>query len=188
MAPTTLSVAASTFGLSKNDIEKRIPVVTTVPGIYTIERTERRRRLKVVSLRKTLALALEKRTKTQPGGEDHTILNQNAKALIRHPNDPLPFIVSTPIPYLNTRNRHTESGVWCRGCELVWYRSPSHSWSSDCFKSVLDTAYLEEEFLRHFEECEAAREIWGLFVREGKGMEHLYRGRHREWASRIVER
>ena len=62
MAPTTLSTAASAFGLSKNKIEKKIPVVTTLPGIYTIERTERKRILKVVSVRKALALALEKKT------------------------------------------------------------------------------------------------------------------------------
>jgi hypothetical protein len=37
----TLSTAASDFCLSKKEIERRIPVVTTLPGIYTIERTER---------------------------------------------------------------------------------------------------------------------------------------------------
>ncbi|KAK0113979.1 hypothetical protein ONS95_014222 [Cadophora gregata] len=188
MAPTTLSTAASAFGLSKNEIEKKIPVVTTLPGMYTIERTEKKRILKVVSVRKALALALEKQNKTQPVGEDLTNLDENAKDLIKHYNDPIRFMVSTPIPYLNTRNHHTESGVWCRGCELVWYRNSSRKWSSDCYKRVLDTAYLEEEYLLHFEECEAAKELWGLFLREGKGLEHLHRGRHREWASRNVER
>ncbi|RFU36043.1 hypothetical protein B7463_g354, partial [Scytalidium lignicola] len=187
MAPTTLSTAASTFSLSKNEIEKKIPVVTTLPGIYTIERTERKRILKVVSVRKALTLALEKQNKAQPPGEDLTNLDKKARDLIRHYNDPIRFMVSTPIPYLNTRDHRTELGVWCRGCELVWYRSSSHRWSSDCYKRVLDTAYLEEEYLRHFEKCEAAKELWELFIREGKGLEHLHRGRHREWDSRIVE-
>jgi len=125
MAPITLSVAASTFSLSNNEIKKKIPVVTTLPGIYTIERTERKRILKVVSVRKAFALALEKPNKTQLGEEDLTNLNKKAKDLIRHYNDPIRFMVSTPIPYLNTRDHHTETGVWCRGCELVWYRSSS---------------------------------------------------------------
>ena len=188
MAPTTLSTAASAFGLSKNEIEKKIPVVTTLPGTYTIERMERKRILKVVSVRKALALALEKQNKTQRGGETPTNLDKKASDLIRHYNDPIRFMVLTPIPYLNTRDHRTESGVWYRGCELVWDRSSSRKWSSDCYKRVLDTAYLEEEYLRHFEECEAAKELWGLFVREGKGLEHLHRGRHREWASRNVEK
>ncbi len=32
------------------------------------------------------------------------------------------------------------------------------------------------------------KELWELFVCEGKGLEHLHRGRHRELASRNMER
>jgi len=190
MAATTLSNAASAFGLSKIEIGKKIPIITTIPGIYTIERTERKRILKVVSVRKVLDLALGKQNKTQSEAEreDFPNLNKRARDLIRHYNDPIRFMVSTPIPYRNTRDHSTELGVWCRGCELVWYRSSSLRWSNDCYKRVLDTAYLKEEYLKHFQEFEAAKEIWGLFVREGKGLEHLYSGRHREWASGNVQR
>jgi hypothetical protein len=151
MAPTTLSTAASAFGLSKNEIKQKIPVFTTFPGICTIERTERKRIFKVLSVRKALTLALEKPNTTQPEEEHITSLNKRAKDLIRHYNDPIRFMVSTPIPYLNTRISVRNQGFWCRGCELVWYRSSSCRWSSDCYKRVLDMAYLEVEHLRHFE-------------------------------------
>ena len=139
----------------------------------------------MVSVRKALALALEKQNKTQPEaeGENFTDLEKKARGLVRHYNDPIRFMVSTPIPYLNTREHRTELGVWCRGCELVWYRNSSHKWPSDCCKRLMDTAYSEGEYMKHFEKCEAAKEIWRLFVQKGKGIEHLYSGRHREWVS-----
>jgi hypothetical protein len=182
MAPTTLAIAAATFGLSKNKIEQKIPVVETLPGIYTILRKKRTRALKAVSVEKVLALAVEKVNKTQYAEEDVAKLDERARRFFRDYNDPLRFMVSTPIPYLNTRDRRTELGVWCRGCEWEWRGSMGQTWSSHFRRRVLDTAYSKEEYLRHFEECKAAQELWERVQGEGEEhiIKHLYRGRHPE--------
>lgn len=190
IAPITLSTAVSVFGLSKSEIEKKIFVVTTLPGIYTIGRREWKRKMKAVSVAKVLALAVKRINKTPFREEDVTKFNKKARNLtrnpIRHLNHPITFMVLTPIPHLNNRDHRTELGIWCRGCELMWYRQ---NWPpGDDYERALNTAYSKEEYLRHFEKCNTAKELWELYVREGKGIEHFMKWNHREWPLRVPEK
>jgi hypothetical protein len=69
---------------------------------------------------------------------------------------------------------------------LAWY---SQHWSGlerKYARTMLNKAYLKEEFLVHFEECESVKDLWDLHLREGKGLRHLYRGRHREWDTKCT--
>lgn len=179
MAPITMSSAVAALKLSRKEIEKRIPIVNTVPGVYGILRpTQRTRILKVVSLRKALALSSEK-LGIKPGQDQQIYFDQKTRKLLKYHNDVVWFMASTPIPYLNVRDSRTETGLWCRGCELAWIRRDRRSFVGNL--RIVDTAYTEKEYLKHFEECEPAKQIWQLFQREGKAMEHLPGQRHREW-------
>ncbi|KAL3418432.1 hypothetical protein PVAG01_10148 [Phlyctema vagabunda] len=106
-AAITILNAASAFAFSKREIEKQIPVVTKIPGTYAIERTERKKPFKVVSVRKALSLALNKQSKTQRQEESPTKIREKEKGLLRHYNDPIRFMVSTP----EIAVRKQESGV-----------------------------------------------------------------------------
>ena len=125
MAATTLTTARwsiKILGLQRKALNK-IPIVTTLPGVYTLNALARKRSLRVLSLAKLFALAGSSAT------EDKKSLLVSQEDLTRHPSDPLRFMVATPLPYLDVRWNALEDDVWCRGCELTWYREHWGGWN-----------------------------------------------------------
>jgi hypothetical protein len=79
--------------------------------------------------------------------------------------NPCRYMVSAPFPFLDKRLNKTEPGILCRGCNTVgkWMGSDD---VGDYLEAVharnkkSQTAFLEEELLWHFEECEGAKTLW----------------------------
>jgi hypothetical protein len=92
ITPTTLSIATLAFGLSKNEIEKKNPVVTKKKDIESCKRKKSR---------KTNKITIEKKRLTS--------LNKKAKNIEKYWNNSIWFIVFTSIPSLNTRDRYIEA-------------------------------------------------------------------------------
>lgn len=94
-------------------------------------------------------------------------------------DESLRFLVCIPFPYLNTHTHAVERGLCCRGCEQKAYKI------SFFFQHPMDLdeesaeeleiavqrqnkAFTQEGFLRHFEECGDAKELWKEYTKMGK--------------------
>lgn len=69
----------------------------------------------------------------------------------------LRFMASSSLPFLDPITEEIQTGVSCRGCQLVLEAAPS-----EARFDRRERVYSREEFLDHFHQCEEARNLWVL--------------------------
>lgn len=182
LLPMTKSDAIAAFGLKGRTLST-IPIVTTVPGTYSLNKTKRSRPLLLVSERLAREAAVG-----QYGGEEglneyikHDDSHKKreyerkvaARALpmsfdsagnINNTMDHLyRFMVTTPFPYIDRDTKIAHRGVCCHGCrvklEKALRQNPSAADRHVLFKQR-DKVYSELGFAEHFARCPDAQRLW----------------------------
>ncbi|KAI9818045.1 MAG: hypothetical protein M1827_000669 [Pycnora praestabilis] len=157
---------------------RELSTFRSIPGTYSEEEKvhSRRHQLVSVSAARTLTIKL-----TYNGDALHMTddiqssdLRRGLFANTQNSNDPDRGLASIAFSYLDPQTRRVQPGVCCGGCEDEYLRwnEEGHSGAGSYGKLLnlskrRDKAYLEEEFLRHFEECEGAKRLWELHL-QGK--------------------
>lgn len=137
-APATqmsyLSRVADTAGCSRTDLERRLPVLHTLPDS----------RRHIVAAQHALQ-ALQKAGLEDP---EETISRWPDSLTLR-------LQAATTLPFLDRATGQVESGVSCKGCQIAFEGD-----YSDHHLELRDRFYSKSGFLEHFDECEAAQKLW----------------------------
>jgi hypothetical protein len=150
----TLSSVASYYGKSQTELRRLLPVMNSIPGVYTMKELRRTGGVKLVS--EESALALEAAGVLQKP----TFCDRD----FEHTYAPFGFhnvswaMVTTAFPYLDRAKNRVEHGLLCKGC---WLTSEQLWWDFDpeTFPGV-DCTYTREMFLEHFKVCEVGQAFW----------------------------
>lgn len=137
-APATqmsyLSRVADAAGCSRTDLERRLPVLHTLPD----------------SRRCIVAAQHALQSLREAGLEDPE------EVISRWPDSlTLRFQAATSLPFLDRATGQAEPGVSCKGCQIAF-----ESDFSDDHLELRDRFYSKSGFLEHFDECEPAQKLW----------------------------
>lgn len=183
LMPMTQQDAKAAFGLSQKTLSK-IPIVHTLPGIYALSNTPIQRRRRLLSRGTARKIAVELH-----GGEEGLISytnsnNSRAKAVYDRRmakrnatrsafdsngernitiDDISRFLVTTRLPYFNSKLRSTQTGLSCKGCQAAVEASSKQLLPYVQFRALFDMrdrTFTEDKFLDHFSICTEAQRMW----------------------------
>ena len=146
-----LAEASRLFCLSSNSIRKSLPVLGSLPGIYSMRGLRRIKRSCILSEEDAIRL----------------FGNRNPRALrspIGRVDLTLTYMASIALPYLDTATGDIQNGVCCKGCQIVFEEAACVSWPNEDMYLKMhvrrDRIYSNAEFLEHFRECAEAQSFW----------------------------
>ncbi|KAH8672554.1 hypothetical protein BGZ60DRAFT_405130 [Tricladium varicosporioides] len=179
------TIAARFFSVSE-EIIAEVPKIPTISSGWDFDPTKRYRLKTVVSYQQTRdhVIYLWKHHPTKvPGclarGSNFDDYRLAMPVGLPSQDESLRFLVCITFPYLNTRTQVIESGLCCRGCEQRAYKinfSFQHPMdleeeSAEELEIALkkqNEAFTVDGFLRHFEECRDAKELWKEYGEAGE--------------------
>lgn len=131
-------------------LSKLIPIVHSLPWIYSYPRVEKKVRTYIAPA----WLAAE----ALQGQMDEVMLDRLTR-LYELPT--WRFMASMRLPFLNQATGRPQLELMCKGCHVEYITGDKSSGPFERWNRV----YLEEDFLNHFRECEEAQKLW----RSGEG-------------------
>jgi len=178
LMPMSEPDARAAFGLTKSAL-KGVPIMATLPGLYTDQQRPYRRKRHFLSRERARQAAVDIH-----GGEeglvryvnhgtskakvayDRRVAARDATAAVqgipnRTKNDPTRFMTVVPFPYFDPSSRITHIGLSCQGCKFVIGRPRLQSdQRAATFHSRGDQPYTMEGIFEHFKSCSDARRLW----------------------------
>ncbi|KAH7128834.1 hypothetical protein B0J11DRAFT_525926 [Dendryphion nanum] len=145
----TLANVKRVLHLSKKSLAK-LPALTTLPGIYTMDERPRSSRITIVPTQSAVSAFSEENGGARPAQD-------MVDKLYVQPI--LTFMACCALPSYNLQTNQIESGISCAGCQLALQDGISTGtgdWASD----VRDMVYSRSGFLEHFVWCEQAQVLW----------------------------
>ncbi|KAH7054336.1 hypothetical protein B0J12DRAFT_450411 [Macrophomina phaseolina] len=131
--------------LSKELVEK-LPSLTTLPGVFSMDEKPRKARVKVVDAQSALSAYYKGNSGSGP-------------MLDRISRPDLEFMVCCALPSYNPRTKRIQNGVSCAGCQVAVEDGIDPS-GADWLFDFRDMVYSIDGFLKHFEWCEQAQHLW----------------------------
>ncbi|KAI2973533.1 hypothetical protein CBS147323_2054 [Aspergillus niger] len=130
-------------------LSSRIPMIKTLPGIYSLDESKRTRRFELVLEQSAISLFSSDRVPTFPKKYSRDTELQR-------------YMVSTALPYLDNKNDVIEKGVSCSGCQISLEKALQSSGAEYDVWDDRDKIYSHDQFMEHFETCPEARKLWEL--------------------------
>lgn len=142
----TLGDVRAQMAVTETQLKKlNAPILRTLPGVYSMDETQWKRRLRLVS------------PEVVPGSWDPT------RPVGFHLAPPkLPplhrFLAATALPFVDPVTFEVQHGVSCKGCQIVVEKDSMELKSLD--NHLRDRVYSEEGFIDHFKWCAEAQTLW----------------------------
>lgn len=182
---TSVSGAKALFGLTKGDLQQ-LSILGSTPQMYSREAQPSQRRLCFVSVEEARALGIA-RFGDEDGIKDFVEATHEAKSVVfeqqlelwkeagdgqvKKPHRPrslwlntrFPWgIASSRIPFFNVGDQSVQWGVSCRGCAEDEENSQDNYDQKKAMGLFArkDRYFGVQEFLDHYEECDAAKRVW----------------------------
>jgi hypothetical protein len=128
-----------------------VPVLNTLPGMYSLEGTAWRRRLRLVTKKSVWEAARRNRAALPPWFLSYAI---------RIP-DIYRFMSSTSLPFVDPVSLQTQLGISCKGCEATLQRQVGENGQAAGYLlRLVDRVYSDDGFIRHFRHCDEAQSLW----------------------------
>lgn len=147
----SVTEAGKHLNLSPRFLRKSIPFLRTIPGIYSMDETPRKKRMYLMAeqkIAKAFASSNTRESRALPGSANRET------ALGR-------FLASTTLPYLDRASGDVQHGICCTGCQIVLEGGVrSDLLAGAC--ALRDSVYSRAEFLGHFKRCSEAQALWML--------------------------
>lgn len=143
-----LSVAESRLGKSLKTKRLTIPILHTVPGIYSMEETSRTRRIRIVAEKHVL----DELMRTRGEQSEHGLL-ASPSVLEKTPSI-LRFMAASAMPWLDAKRSGCRQGISCKGCQIAIETEASTDYGAR------DRVHSEDSFWKHFQICKQAQELW----------------------------
>lgn len=145
--PSTLSISAikKRFKLNTGHIDSLVPIVRSLPGIYSMDEVARKNRIQLIPtdlIRKFVV------SEKEPAA---TPLKGTA---------PSRYMVTTSLPYLDPASGAIEGGICCAGCQIALEKYLASSRIPDNACDLRDKVYSHDGFISHFWECYEAQAMW----------------------------
>jgi hypothetical protein len=145
----TLATVNRVLHLTKQSLAQ-LPTLATLPGTYTMDERPVSSRMAIVPMQPALAAFCEENAGTKPKQEMIDGLDTRP-ALI--------FMACCALPSYNLQTKRIETGISCAGCQLGSAGVQSQALGvGDCI--ARDRVYSQKDFLKHFEWCEQAQNLW----------------------------
>lgn len=142
-----LAQVCKATGRSRASFKSLIPVLYTIPGIYGMWETNRRRRGYVVAQTHCSEFL------HMDGLElPHTATASPDPPLVR-------YMACSSIPYLDLATGGIQTGLSCKGCQAILEDDAGETHSTEFFRRR-DRVYSREGFLEHFRKCDGAKALW----------------------------
>jgi hypothetical protein len=135
--------------LSRKSLAK-LPTLTTLPGIYTMDERARSTRITVVPTQSALSAFSE---------ENNPTTSTKDLVLRLHSTSIHTFMACCALPSYNLQTNQVENGISCASCQLALQDGISTGtgeWACD----VRDMVYSRSGFLEHFVWFEQAQALW----------------------------
>ncbi|KAI2602743.1 hypothetical protein GGR54DRAFT_487683 [Hypoxylon sp. NC1633] len=130
-------------------VSNRLVTFKTLPGIYSMDETEYKSRITVVSARQARTIC---------GQEPYPLIWGSSASSGR--NMKLNFMASCALPYYDKRTGNVERGVSCAGCQLALEKDIIGSRAEDWAFAARDKVYAIDGYLEHFRWCEQSQLLW----------------------------
>lgn len=141
LQPEYLHILSATSKIPRQQFEMSVPIMHTIPGVYTmLERP--------VETRCFVVAAQHARQALREFGAD--VPNFFDCHVLR-------FMSATSLPYLDPVTEELQSGVACRGCSLG---ANKLGFFKEVYIERRDRLYSRRGFLLHLGSCENARDVW----------------------------
>lgn len=186
LMPMTERDAGAAFGLSRKALST-IPIMHTLPGVYTLSEIPYKRRRRLLSRKRAREVAVEVHggeeglvsyinSNTSPAkiAYDQRVAKWNATRSCFGPNREINntidhvsrFLVTIHLPFFSSESRSTETGLSCKGCQAALERGLKQVLSSVQVDTLLDRrdrTFTEEMFLNHLAVCTDAQRMWAEY-------------------------
>ncbi|KAH7309172.1 hypothetical protein B0I35DRAFT_441670 [Stachybotrys elegans] len=143
----TLSTFSKASGLSQKRLGSLIPIVHTIPGIYTIWEKKFGKRIKITA--KDVAIQSLKEQNLGRDLTNHEFRLSSRQEMLRH-------MAAVRIPFLDNSTNNPQPTFCCKGCQMILER-PGSSHAAGVLR---DREYLKDGFLDHFQSCTEAQSLW----------------------------
>ncbi|KAE8155746.1 hypothetical protein BDV40DRAFT_283009 [Aspergillus tamarii] len=149
--PPVMSVANAKrlVNLSSTHLLKSIPVIKTIPGIYSLDEKPQKRAMRIVA-------------KEHIAGIQRCQINEEAQQIRPKNSSLLYYMVSIALPYLDTTSGDIQSGVCCSGCQVALEEALRISRVEANAFTLRDKVYSHDGFVEHFHKCRKAQSLLAL--------------------------
>lgn len=144
----TLASARKQFYLTKADAA-RLRSFKTLPGVYTMDESEYKSRIAVVSAHQTSLICTQR---PQAPSQVQPVSSER--------NKKFNFMGSCALSYYDKSTGKVEHGMSCAGCQLALEKGIIGARSEDWASEARDKLYARDGFLEHFRWCEQAQLLW----------------------------
>ncbi|GAQ42682.1 hypothetical protein AtubIFM55763_009506 [Aspergillus tubingensis] len=131
-------------------ISSRIPMITTLPGVYSLDETKRTGRFEFVLEKSAKSLFPPDRVPIIPR------LHSTVYTELQR------YMASTALPYFDEKKGVIERGVSCSGCQISLEKALQSSGADYDDWDDRDRFYSHDQFMVHFGKCSEARKLWEL--------------------------
>jgi hypothetical protein len=150
----SLMAAKKKFGLSLQLMRRSLPVMYTVPGIYSMDETPRKRRIYIVAEYHAVTAIQRSQVEANLQGPSTQSLTPAAEV------SSMRFLASTVLPYVDKSTGQVQYGVCCKDCQIALETGLIGSRGEAADFATRDRVYSLEGFLRHFRWCAQAQNLW----------------------------
>lgn len=137
-----LGNARKRFNLAPDFLRKSMPILMTVPGIYSMDETSRKGRIPLLSEKEIMSA-----------------FDVPKIAEIKEPPI-LRYMAATSLPYLEKASGDIQYGICCSGCQIALEKAIYVSTVKDSVFALRDRVYSQEGFVEHFQACAEAQALW----------------------------
>jgi hypothetical protein len=167
--PVTLSSFSKHSGISRTKIRRMgVPVIHSLPGLYSICALPRPRRVYMVDRHQALdIIKMSTETELPPGFPLYPALNDVLA---------IPFMAMVALPSYNPKTRTVYLGVSCKGCALEveeLYDSRTDYLVTQAMFDRHQKIHSRTGFLEHFTTCPKAQVLWAASHQGSVSIEHL---------------
>lgn len=143
------------LGISQAHLRQSVPLLHTIPGIYSMDESSRKRRMYIVAVKQVFTAYTFPRTSASVAA---TAPTNRAHAVLR-------YMAGTTLPYVNVESGEVQRGLCCSGCQILIEGGTTPNPTEDLARR--DCVYSKTGFLDHFPHCPEAQKLWKR-SKEGK--------------------
>ncbi|OAL73137.1 hypothetical protein A7D00_2910 [Trichophyton violaceum] len=157
--PNVMPLAAAEIkkllGISQAHLRQSVPLLHTIPGIYSMDESSRKRRMYIVAVKQVFNAFTFPRTSASVAA---TVPANRAHAILR-------YMAGTTLPYVNIESGEVQRGLCCPGCQIIIEGGTTPNPTEVLARR--DRVYSKTGFLDHFVHCPEAQKLWKR-SKEGK--------------------
>ena len=146
----SLADAKRHLELSPALLRNSVPVLRTIPGIYSMDEIPRKRRIQILA-EEDVIRAMEYLYTRETEVPLHC--SNGEMSLLR-------YMATTALPFFDKASGDADNGICCKGCQIALEECLRTSRVQDNAFLMRDRVYSRDRFMEHFQRCSKAQFLW----------------------------